>query len=129
MRVLEERGIIPLLRSVHRSGTPFVGVSAGSIMLCRSWIRWADPGDEGSAELFPCLGLARLLCDTHGEADDWGELKAALARRPIGSIGYGIVSGSAIVVEPDGTVSALGGEVHVFRKRKAGVAQARSLLP
>jgi cyanophycinase-like exopeptidase len=129
MRVLEERGMVPFLREVHRSGIPFVGVSAGSIMLCRSWIRWTDPGDDRSAELFPCLGLTRILCDTHGEGDGWYELKAMLALRPVGSTGYGIVSGAGIVVDQDGTVSAFGGEVHVFKRRKKGVAQVQSLRP
>jgi cyanophycinase-like exopeptidase len=129
MRVLEARGIVPFLRSAHRSGRPFIGVSAGSIMLCRSWIRWPDPRDEASAELFPCLGLSRIICDTHGEGDGWSELKAALTRRPVGATGYGIVSGSAVIVEPDGTVSSFGGEVHVFKRRKSGIAQVRSLVP
>jgi cyanophycinase-like exopeptidase len=121
--------MIPFFRSVHRSGIPFIGVSAGSIMLCRSWIRWADPRDEGSATPFPCLGLSRITCDTHGEGDGWGELKSVLALRPVGATGYGIVSGSAIIVEPDGTVTAFGGAVHVFKRRKAGVVQVPSLLP
>jgi cyanophycinase-like exopeptidase len=129
MRTLEARGMVSLLRTAHRSGVPFIGISAGSIMLCRSWIRWADPGDEASAELFPCLGLCRIICDTHGEGDGWGELESVLHRRPIGSTGYGIVSGSALVVEPDGSVSPFGGEVHVLKRRTTGIARVRSLRP
>jgi dipeptidase E len=129
MEVLEERGIVPVLRHAHREGIPFLGISAGSIMLCRAWVQWNDPDDDGGAEMFPCLGFARICCDTHGEKDGWGELKAMLALRPIGTAGYGIVSGSAIVVEPDGSLSALGGEVHVFKRRKAGVVQVESLAP
>jgi len=128
MDVLHERGMVPFLRQVYRAGMPFLGVSAGSIMLSRSWVKWNDPDDEG-AELFPCLGLARICCDAHGEKDGWGELKVMLALRPTGTSGYGIVSGSAIVVEPDGSLSALGGEVHVFKRRKAGVVQVESLTP
>jgi len=129
IRTLEQRGMIPVLRSAHESGVPFLGVSAGSIMLCRGWIRWANPGDERSAELFSCLSLARVWCDTHGEGEGWGELKAMLALRPVGSTGYGIASGSAMVVEPEGTLSAFGGEIHVFKRRKAGVVQVKSLRP
>jgi voltage-dependent potassium channel beta subunit len=87
MGILGERGMIPRLRAAHRGGTPFIGESAGSIMLCRCWIRWADPGDEGSAGLFPCIGLVPILCDTHGEEDGWGELRSALALRPVGARG------------------------------------------
>lgn len=129
MNVLEERGMVTVLRRAHRAGTPFLGISAGSIMLTTAWVRWSDPDNDQGAETFPCLGLARICCDTHGEDDGWLELKAMLSLRPVGTTGYGIVSGSAIVVEPDGTLSALGGEVHVFRRRKAGVVQAQSLLP
>ncbi len=74
-------------------------------------------------------GWPPILCDTHGEADGWEELQALLALSPTGTIGYGIVSGTAIVVEPDGTVSALGGEVHRFQKRTGGVMQIESLFP
>jgi cyanophycinase-like exopeptidase len=129
MRVLGEARMLPFLKKLFASGKPFLGVSAGSIMLARTWIRWRDPHDDSTAELFPCMGFAPVLCDTHGEGDEWAELKAALALRPVGSVGYGIVSGSALVVRTDGSLEARGGEVHVFRRRKAGVAQVESLRP
>jgi peptidase E len=129
MNVLEERGIIPVLRQAHRAGIPFLGISAGSIMLSRAWVRWTDPDDDEGAETFPCLGFAPICCDAHGEKDGWSELKTMLSLRPIGAEGYGIVSGSALVVEPDGSLGALGGEVHVFKRRTTGIVQAQSLIP
>jgi cyanophycinase-like exopeptidase len=129
MRILQQKGMIPILKSLHRRGMPFFGVSAGSIMLARRWVRWADPRDDDSAELYSCLGFAPVLCDTHGEGEGWAELRAALALCPVGATGYGIVSGAALVVEPDGSIAALGGEVNVFRRRKSGVAQVASLAP
>ncbi|MFB3886187.1 MAG: Type 1 glutamine amidotransferase-like domain-containing protein [Thermodesulfobacteriota bacterium] len=129
MRHLEERGMTGFLRRLHRSGKPFLGVSAGSIMLGRKWVRWKDPCDDGSAELFPCLGLAPVLCDTHGEDEGWEELKVLIALSPMGAIGYGIASGTAIVVEPDRTLFALGGEVYRFRKGADGVLPMESLAP
>jgi dipeptidase E len=129
MRVLQEKGAATLLRRLWREGKHLFGVSAGSIMLARRWVRWTDPGNEESAELFPCLGVAPVLCDTHGESDGWGELRALLSLCSAGTTGYGIVSGAALKVEGDGAVSALGGEVHVFRRRKSGVAQIESMLP
>jgi hypothetical protein len=68
-----------------------------------------------------------VLCDTHGEGERWAELRAVLALSPVGATGYGIVSGAALVVEAEGSVAALGGNVDVFRRRKAGVAQVASL--
>ena len=127
MRVVERRGMAPVLKSLHDSGTPFFGASAGSIMLARQWVRWRNPDDDATAELFPCLGFAPVLCDTHGEGDGWGELQSMLGLCRVGTVGYGIVSGSALEVAPDGAVAARGGEVHVFRKKKAGVVREESL--
>jgi cyanophycinase-like exopeptidase len=129
MRRLEEKEMAGFLSRLHRSGKPFCGVSAGSIMLSQKWVRWRDPSNEGSAELLSCLELAPVLCDTHGEGDDWEELKTLLGLSPAGSIGYGIASGSAIVVEPDCAVSALGGEVGRFEKRADGVVPIENLVP
>lgn len=129
MRVLNEKEMTGFLRGLYQLGKPFFGTSAGSILLSRSWVRWKDPDDDESAELFPCLGLAPILCDTHGEEDGWEELKALLALSPTGTIGHGIVSGAALVIRPDGSLSALGGKVDWFRKGPAGVSQIESLVP
>lgn len=97
-------------------------------MLARAWVRWRNPQDDASAEPFPCLGFAPVLCDTHGEADGWEELRALLSLSPVGSLGYGIASGTALVVGVDGRVAARGGEIHRFRRRAAGVVQVESLV-
>ncbi|MGA2614417.1 MAG: Type 1 glutamine amidotransferase-like domain-containing protein [Spirochaetia bacterium] len=129
MRVLSETRMMRFLRALHAAGKPFFGVSAGSIMLARAWVRWRNPNDDQSAEVFPCLGFAPVLCDTHGEAEGWEELRALLALSPVGAVGYGIVSNTALVVGPGLRVGALGGEVHRFRRRASGVVQVESLLP
>jgi cyanophycinase-like exopeptidase len=129
MSVLAETGMTRHLRRLHRAGKPFFGISAGSIMLARQWVRWTDPQDDGTAEVFPCLGFAPVICDTHGEEDDWTELKALLSLCPVGATGYGIVSGSALVARGPGNVAALGGEVHVFRRRRGGVTRLEDLSP
>jgi cyanophycinase-like exopeptidase len=129
MRVLERTAMIDFLKDLYNQGKPFLGVSAGSIMLARSWIRWRDPADDASAEIFPCLGIALVNCDTHGEADGWEELRALQALVRPGTVSYGIVSGSALVVRPDRTVAALGGEVHRFARKGRQVVQIDSLLP
>ena len=129
MRVLVEKETTGFLRRLYRSGKLFLGISAGSIMLARKWVRWRDPHNDESAELFSCLGLAPILCDTHGEGDGWEELKALLTLSPRGAIGYGIGSGTAIVVEPDRTLSALGGEVDRLRRRANGVVLIKGLVP
>ena len=48
MRVLKEKGMTDFLRRLYRAGKPFFGISAGSIMLARQWIRWRDPDDDSN---------------------------------------------------------------------------------
>ena len=78
MRVIDERGLAPYFRELHRGGKIFEGVSAGSIMLGEHWVRFADDDDD-RGERFDCLGIVPVSFDAHDEADGWGELHA-LAR-------------------------------------------------
>ena len=117
MRTLERHQALPTLRSLHAQGRPFFGISAGSIMLAGQWIAWSDPDDDASARLFDCMGLAPVLCDTHGEADGWEELTALLKRRPDGTVGHGIPSGAGLAVHPDGRLEPMGGPVHRYVRR------------
>jgi cyanophycinase-like exopeptidase len=121
MRVLEASGAAATLRELGQSGMPFIGLSAGSIMLARSWLRWADESDDASAAVFPCLGLAPLLCDTHGEDDGWQEL-GTLLRLSNEPVGYGIPAGGALRIAADGSLAALGKPVHCLEVR-GGAAQ------
>jgi peptidase E len=114
MKVLERTGTVTLLKELHQAGKPFIGMSAGSIMLARSWVRWADAGNDATAETFPCLGLAPLLCDTHAEKEDWQELKMLL-RLSGPETGFGIPSGAALLAQADGSLSALGKPVPRFK--------------
>jgi peptidase E len=136
MNRLADGGMADFLRNLHAEGVPFFGASAGSIMMARSWIRWSDPHEEASAELFPCLGLTPLLCDTHGEADGWSELRALLALCPDGTVGYGIRSGAALIcsAHAGGTAAedgleASGGVVDRFGKRDGVIEVLGGLSP
>jgi hypothetical protein len=99
-------------------------------MLAQGWVRWADPANDASAERFDCLNLAPIFCDTHAEAEDWEELKALLrlGRHPK-AIGYGIPSGGALRVAPDGSVSALGKPAVRFKYIDGSVTSLPLLSP
>ncbi len=127
MDVLNKRGITGLFCEMYERGKLLFGVSAGSIMLAREWVRWRDPDDDSTAELFPCLGVAPVLCDTHGEADNWEELKAAVALCPNGALGFGITSGACLKVLPSGGVAALGGAISRYMHQAKRVTQASDL--
>ncbi len=128
MAHLERHALPPFLQELHRAGKPFFGLSAGSIMLARCWVRWSDPHDDASAEEFPCLDLAPVMCDTHAEGDGWDELRALLKLTGNG-IGYGIPAGGALRVDPDGSVSALAKPAQRFTSRSGRVAQLADLRP
>jgi peptidase E len=129
MEILEKKNMSGLFCDLFEQGKLCFGVSAGSIMLAREWVRWKDPDDDSTAELFPCLGVAPVLCDTHSEADNWEELQAALALGENGSVGYGIRSNACIVVQPDGKVEALGGIVDVYSRQGSTVRKVDDLVP
>ena len=107
MGILGATALDEPLRRLAGAGKPFIGLSAGSIMLARSWVRWADESDDASAAPFPCLGLAPLLCDTHGEDEGWQELRTLLRLTGEPS-GFGIPAGAALAVGRDGSLAAMG---------------------
>jgi peptidase E len=129
MDVLKEKGITDFLTDLYNEGVPFFGLSAGSIMLAAEWVRWPDPDNEASAELFPCLGFAPVICDTHDEDAGWDELQAALALEKAGTYGYGIATGTGIKVFPDGRVEALGGPVYRYVGQGGKVERIDDILP
>lgn len=129
MQVMAEKGMTEFTVGLFLQGKPFFGLSAGSIMLAREWVRWRDPDDDSTAELFSCLGCAPVLCDTHDEEGGWEELKAALALKGEGDLGYGIVSGTAIKVYPDGKIEAAGGAIHRFVRRGDKMERIDDLSP
>jgi peptidase E len=106
MRWLKHHRLVPFLRKLHADGRLFFGISAGAIMLGQQWVRWQDPKDDASAELFSCLGIAPVVCDTHAESDDWEELRTAVLLLGPGGLGYGIPTGGVIRVEPEGKLRA-----------------------
>lgn len=129
MEVLEERQILPFLRELFERGKPFFGSSAGSIMLGWQWVRWEDPDDDATTGLFPCMGLAPIICDTHGEAEDWEELRTLLRLTPEGTVGYGIPTGTGLRVCPDGRLEALGAPVHCYSHGSGTVVRSADLPP
>jgi peptidase E len=129
MQVLQEKNLTGFFTELSKQNKVFFGASAGSIMLAKEWVRWRNPDDDSTAELFPCLGIAPVICDTHAEEDDWEELKAALNLGAENTRGYGIRSGSCLKVYPDGKVEALGGAVAQYLKQVAGITKQADLSP
>jgi peptidase E len=107
MRWLNLHKLVPFLKKLYQNGMLFFGLSAGSIMLGTQWVRWRNPDDDSSAELFECIGIAPIICDTHAEKEKWEELQAAIELSGKNGTGYGIPTGGILRVAPDGKLTAL----------------------
>jgi peptidase E len=107
MAWLKRHNMTPLLRELYKNGALFFGLSAGSIMLGTQWVRWENPNDDSTAELFDCIGIAPVLCDTHAEKDKWEELQMAVKLLGKNKSGYGIPTGGVFCAAPDGSISAM----------------------
>ena len=111
---LNTHGLAAFLKELYHAGKRFIGVSAGVIMLGSHWVRWDVEGDDNTSELFNCLGIIPLLFDTHGEDEDWVEMKAALKLLGDGARGYGLPSGCAISADSRGALVNLEKEYLIF---------------
>jgi peptidase E len=93
MNVLREKDLAKPLKKLAESGKPMFGISAGSLMLAKEWVRFPDD-DPAKAEIFPCLGIAPLHADAHDEADNWNELRVLVdllrRRGDDAPLGYGL---------------------------------------
>jgi cyanophycinase-like exopeptidase len=128
MQILKEKNMVGFLQDLARQGKLFFGVSAGSIIMSREWVRWRNPDDGSTVELFPCLGLVPIICDTHAEKDDWAELKAALQLEKPGTPGYGINSGAVLKAYPDGHLEAEVGAVTQYITFNGKIERQSDLL-
>ena len=134
MKTLHERDFTEQLRRMARAGKPMFGISAGSIMLGRDWVRFDGEEDDAPAEIFPCLGIAPVHVDAHDEEDDWGELKTLLrllhGRGDEEPVGYGLTHKGGVRVHVDGSdvaVTALGTETPRFVVRHGKVVASEPL--
>jgi cyanophycinase-like exopeptidase len=136
MKVLDERGVSDQLRGLARRGKPFLGISAGSIMACRHWVRFPEDGDDDRAEPFACLGIAPIHMDAHSEDDNWSELRVLvrlLARRgdPDAS-GYGVPKKGCLRLDLDGRdaqITALGAPCARITARRGEPVDVPALEP
>ncbi len=128
MKVLKDKNMLGFFEGLYEQDKVFFGTSAGAIMLAKEWVRWTNPDDADSAELFPCLNFASVICDCHDEEGGWQELIAALELKEIDSIGYGLSSGTGIKVYSDGSIEALAQPIHRYRRERDGVKKITDLL-
>lgn len=134
IKLLDERGVADDLRRLAAAGKPFVGISAGSIMLGQHWVRFPDD-DDAKAEPFACLGIAPLSMDAHSEGDGWSELRVlvrVLAKTGAEPKGYGVPSKGCLRVELGGKapkLTALGAPITRLAVKADKIIDGPPLLP
>lgn len=105
VHILNERDVAEPLRALARRGKPMFGISAGSLMMAREWVRFPDD-DDARAEIFPCLGIAPVHVDAHSEDDGWSELRVLVRllheRGDRDPVGYGLTRKGGLRVAIDG---------------------------
>jgi peptidase E len=121
MTILNERGVSAEIRTLKK---PFLGVSAGAIMLAKHWVRFVDDDDD-KAELFECLGIAPVHIDCHSEDDDWSELRVLMRLLPDGSVGHGIPAKGCL--RWDGKPHAMGVPIARFKTHQGQAQEERPL--
>jgi len=133
MNLLKDRGLLSHFRALCRRGKPMFGISAGSIMLAREWLRFPDD-DDAKAEIFECIGAAPFCVDAHSEEDDWSELRTLVAlmskRGDQDPVGYGLTAkgGMAVVVDGDEvSTEALGTDIPRLVVRSGAVVHGEPL--
>ena len=132
MTVLDDRDVAGTLRSLGRRGKPMFGISAGSLMLAREWVRFPDD-DDGRAEIFPCLGIAPIHVDAHSEDDGWSELRALVrllhARGDESPVGYGLTrkGGLRVDVRDGAAPEAVGTPIPRFVVKRGAVVEGPPL--
>jgi peptidase E len=135
MHVLHDRDMVKSLRSLARAGKPMFGISAGSLMLAREWVRFPDD-DSSKAELFPCLGIVPVHVDAHAEEEDWEELRVLVhllgrsgRRKPVG---HGLTRGGGLRLDVAGDevrARAIGTPIPRIVVRRGKVVDGRPLFP
>ena len=111
---LEKSGVSDFLTDLYHSGKLFIGASAGAIMMGQSWVHWDVEGDDSTSRIFPCLNFVPFVFDTHGEKEDWAELKCALRLLGHGTKGYGLSSGGFFSADKNGQFTCLRNDPVLF---------------
>ena len=112
---LKKAGLDTFLIDLYNAGKPFFGASAGAIMIGRHWVHWDKEDDDNTASLFDCLCFVPMLFDTHGESENWKELKCALRLEGEGAIGYGLSKGGFYKADLDGHIKSFRNGPEVYR--------------
>lgn len=109
MRWLARHGLSTRLRDLCLGGKPFIGLSAGSIMLGSHWFEPERPDAAHPAALVDCLGVVPMSFDAHGESEGWPDLRILAGLLGDPSAAVGLPAGSMVRATASGDLEPLAG--------------------
>ena len=126
-QILRDKGMDAFFQDLAKTSKLFFGISAGSIILGREWVRWTAPADESGATIFPCLGMS-VICDVHEKRTTGQSCVPCFARSAKGRSATASPPARALKVSPDGSLSAEHGTVVRLVLRDGVVERLPDLL-
>lgn len=120
----EKTGMKDVILDRYTSGAILVGISAGAVQLGRYGI--AESLAHSGPEVFEVFNLVPAIIDTHDERANWTRLSRTVESLKGAAAGFGIPSGSGLIVHADAAIEPLRRPAHQFRFD--GAAVTHSLL-
>jgi len=100
--VLQNTGMLNIVRQRYKEGAVIIGISAGAIQLGQFWREDAD-----HAELRPMAQVLPFSIDAHEESTNWKRLKNTTRHGYSKAKAYGIPSGGGLVFFPNKHIHAI----------------------
>lgn len=100
--VLQNTGMLDIVRQRYIEGAVLMGISAGAIQLGQFW-----RDDKANAELKLMAQVLPFSVDAHEESTDWKRLKGTTRQGFNKAKSYGIPSGGGLVFFPNKAIHAI----------------------
>ncbi|MCV7029962.1 Type 1 glutamine amidotransferase-like domain-containing protein [Mycobacterium sherrisii] len=109
----EKTGMKGVILDRYTGGAILVGISAGAVQLGR--YGFVESLDRSGTEVFEVFNLVPAIIDTHDEQTNWARLTRTVESMRGAAAGFGIPSGSGLVVHADAAIEPLRRPAHQFR--------------
>lgn len=108
--VMQNTGMVEMIRQRYVEGAVIVGVSAGAVQLGAGFYN-----EDHESELTETLMLVPYLIGAHDESNDWGQLRQSLKKHKAFCKGYGLPHGGGMIYHPDATLEPLNIVINEFQ--------------
>ena len=116
--IMQDKGMLEIIRQKYLDGTVLIGVSAGAIQLT-----WELVLDDKYPQT-PMLQFVPFLIDVHDELNDWKRLKLTLQSSSSMKRALGICRTSGLIYHEDQTIEVLGKPAYEFVYKDGGFTES-----